>query len=201
MEGKRLQKFVAKDMRPNLLSSNNLIRSQELHLLIQIISILQLQIINLLIHLLLLQTRRKRLLQLLIRPRTPLMLDRRIMPTLPGLNHIFPSHNRICQITSHWLEFLQFNLLPLLLRRNMPKLFFNHVLRFIGVDIPDNVQQYIIRSIMRPVPRLDIIRLPGANETFLPNWESFREPIFPMKRGENLTFNPILNGIDHGHFR
>ena len=83
----------------------------------------------------------------------------------------------------------------------MAELILNNLLRLGRVDIANDVQQNIVGTVMRPMPRLDIGRLPTANELLLPNGEALGQPILPMQSRQNLALHPILNGVDHGHLR
>mmetsp|Transcript_9076 Transcript_9076/g.18210 ORF Transcript_9076/g.18210 Transcript_9076/m.18210 type:complete len:245 (+) Transcript_9076:2460-3194(+) len=130
---------------------------------------------------------------------TKVMSHRWIMPTLSLFQRI--SNHCIRQITRITLQLRQSNFTPLLLRSQMSKLIFNRLLHILWIQITHNIQQDIIRTIMRPMPSLDIIPIPLLDQTFLSNGETLCQSILTMECTQYLTFDTIFNGVDHGHFR
>mmetsp|Transcript_10219 Transcript_10219/g.20458 ORF Transcript_10219/g.20458 Transcript_10219/m.20458 type:complete len:216 (+) Transcript_10219:2966-3613(+) len=130
---------------------------------------------------------------------TPVVPNRRIMPALRSLHG--PTNNGIGKLRGFLLELRESYLRRLLLGRNVSKLILNDTLRLGGVDIANYVKQNVVRPVVRPVPRLDIILLPAADETLLPDGEALGESVLPVQGGENLALDAIFDSVDHGHLR
>ena len=80
------------------------------------------------------------------------------------------------------------------------KLVGNELFGLLDVNVSDEVQEDIVGSVMRAMPGTNVFRLPRANQGFLANGKALGETILPVQGRENLTLDPILNGVDHGHF-
>mmetsp|Transcript_5615 Transcript_5615/g.11571 ORF Transcript_5615/g.11571 Transcript_5615/m.11571 type:complete len:312 (-) Transcript_5615:719-1654(-) len=198
----------------NVLSRSQVFCFQKVHLFVQLITLLQLQVISgiFLWRLLSLLFCRvggsykwhsagiylQLLCHLAIFGHTPVVSDGWEMPRLRRFHRTIVEGG--CQIKSFLPKGRNGNIRRLLVRGNVSKLFLNGFHGLGRVNISHQVQQNIVRSVVRPVPGAHVIIFPIANEHFLANGKAFGQSVLSVQSAQNLAFDAIFNRIDHCHF-
>ena len=194
MQGESLQQLVAENVRANFEARQQIFGLQKLHLLVERVRLLKMDVI------LDLPIRLDQLL-VLLRSRwdAPIVPNGRVMPALRGLDR--PANNRIGKVGRLLLQLRNLDLGRLLVGQNMSEFVIDHPLRVGRVDISHNVEQDVVRPVVGPVPGLDIVLPPGANQTLFANGEALGQSVLPVQRRQDLALNAVLDGVDHGHLR